>query len=383
MPAPLRAAACPASSGAPVIPVEPPTTSTPADHLCPSGRPARQTRGRRRSSTCSRTVRRRRRCRCRRRATRPARARPGSNSRPGLQRGEASPSRARAPRRPAPRPSCRRRPTGCRPRASGRRAAANARATSAASPSSAPRNPVPNIASIARSARADRALQRGVVDTVGQRELVDADAPRPQPPRRDRAVGAVVALAAHDHDPPAVRAAEHAQRVARDRAPGPFDEHGLRRSRRDRAPIGLAHLRGGDDGLHAGFRLARNRRGRTTGSVSRSTKSIVPEHVVADDRLGLRHLVGDGLVAVAVALEHAARRVARQPLVELHVQQREAGRLVALHLGHEDHRAAVGAAAHDGDLAFGRGAVLAAAQHRVRRRCATGCRARCHRGRRR
>src|SRR5436853_808590 len=35
------------------------------------------------------------------------------------------------------------------------------------------------------------------------------------------------------------------------------------------------------------------------------------EHVVAHDRLDLGHLVGDGLVAIAVAVEHAARRVGR------------------------------------------------------------------------
>src|SRR4051812_282138 len=40
------------------------------------------------------------------------------------------------------------------------------------------------------------------------------------------------------------------------------------------------------------------------------------EHVVAHHRFGFRHLVGDGLVAAAVALEHAPGGVARQPFVE-------------------------------------------------------------------
>ena len=53
------------------------------------------------------------------------------------------------------------------------------------------------------------------------------------------------------------------------------------------------------------------------------------EHVVAHDRLELRDLVGDGFVAIAVALEHAPRGRGREPVVEAHVQQREAGRLVA------------------------------------------------------
>ena len=39
-------------------------------------------------------------------------------------------------------------------------------------------------------------------------------------------------------------------RVHRDRARGPADEHGLGRARRDRAPVGLGHLRGGHDRLH-------------------------------------------------------------------------------------------------------------------------------------
>src|SRR5258708_9827874 len=54
------------------------------------------------------------------------------------------------------------------------------------------------------------------------------------------------------------------------------------------------------------------------------------EHVVAHRRLGFRHLVGNRLVTIAVALEDAAGRAGRQPGLEAHLPQREAAGLVAL-----------------------------------------------------
>ena len=163
-------------------------------------------------------------------------------------------------------------------------------------------------------------------------------------------------------DPAPVGAAEHALRVPGDGPAGPLDEHGFRRAGRDRVPVGRCHLGRRQHEPHLLLPVV----GQPNDGLGEQLDQTDPtEHVVAHDRLDLRHLVGDGLVAIAVALEHPAGGVGAEPIEEPHVEQRDAGRLRALHLGHEDQRAVVGAAAPDGDLALARDAVLGTAQHRV------------------
>ena len=140
-------------------------------------------RGRRRSATAiARACRHR--CRCRRRA----RARTGAarfEQQSRLQRGEAD--RRVGVHRVAARlrPSRRRLPTGCRLRASGTAAARTAAATIAAGPSSAPRNPVPYIASTNRSARASARSNAPRSNASSSANDVDPDASPPQHAGRD------------------------------------------------------------------------------------------------------------------------------------------------------------------------------------------------------
>ena len=123
-------------------------------------------------------------------------------------------------------------------------------AIQAAGSESAPRKPVPNIASTNKSRALQRAHELVAVELVGDREHVDPDTAPAQPVGRVPPVGTVVALARGDDDAPPVGSAEHPHRVHRDRARRPADEHRLGRARRDRAPVGLGHLRGGHDRLH-------------------------------------------------------------------------------------------------------------------------------------
>jgi hypothetical protein len=94
------------------------------------------------------------------------------------------------------------------------------------------------------------ALAQLAVDAAVEGEHVDAHSPAAQRTGRDVAVAAVVALPAHGNDPPAVRAAHLAPHGPRHGAPGPLHEHLDGRSRRDRAPVGLAHLGGCQHRLH-------------------------------------------------------------------------------------------------------------------------------------
>ena len=98
---------------------------------------------------------------------------------------------------------------------------------------------------------AEHAAELGDVEAVLERALVDANAARPQHPPGHAPVGAVVALARHDRDAATVRAAEHAQRVVRNRAAGPLDEHFFGRALLDRVPIGSRHLRRRQHDPHA------------------------------------------------------------------------------------------------------------------------------------
>ena len=59
--------------------------------------------------------------------------------------------------------------------------------------------------------------------------------------------------------------------------------------------------------------------------------------------LGLRHPVDQTCIAVVVPLEHRPHHVGREPLVQTHVQQGDAGADAGLHLGHEDDRALISA----------------------------------------
>ena len=101
----------------------------------------------------------------------------------------------------------------------------------------------------------ERAVEHRRVEGVVEREHVDPDAMPPQHPGRDDPVGTVVPLAAHDDDPPAVRAAEQGARRGRDRAPGPVDEDRFGGAAGDGAAIGVGHLarrENGEHDLHSG-----------------------------------------------------------------------------------------------------------------------------------
>ena len=181
MPAPARAPACAAISGAPVMPFEPPNTSRPDDHLCADA----SRRGRRRSST-SGTNRLTRAeldadvddgARARRG---PARVRTASRA-CGATNVMVSSASTAAPRDLAGRAVDARRDVDReRPRAP---LAAPSPQSTRPHPSSAPRKPVPNIASTNRSARASARSNSAAVDPVGDREHVDPDAA----PRSSRA----------------------------------------------------------------------------------------------------------------------------------------------------------------------------------------------------
>ena len=140
-------------------------------------------------------------CRCRRPRTRPAHERPGSNSSPGLYAAKQIVSVARTAG-PATAPVVPFTPDGMSTASTGtRRRRPSTRATAAAGPSSAPRKPVPYIASITRSARPNARVSSRVAEAGLERQLVDADAEAAQPPRRDVSVGAVVALAGRRRRP--------------------------------------------------------------------------------------------------------------------------------------------------------------------------------------
>ena len=175
---------------------------------CAAGQPRRARR--RRSTSAGVGRRRRRRCRCRRRTTSPGvraaglehagracaprsvTVRVGAHRRPDGRAGEAVDARRDVDRRPSVRAS--------------RRAAS---ATHAASPSSAPRNPVPYIASTTTSARASARVERARGRSPPRARTTSTRTPqRREHARRDQTVAAVVALAADQHDPAPVGAAE-------------------------------------------------------------------------------------------------------------------------------------------------------------------------------
>ena len=169
-------------------------------------------------------------------STRPACVRPGSNSSPGLYAAKQIVSVAHARPRPRPHRSRRSTPDGM-----------STASTGTPTPSSVlrrpprprrrarPRNPVPYIASITRSARASTrrssASSKPSSSAARRRRRRGARST----PRRDATVGAVVALAGDDRDPAAVRAAEHARGMPGDGSAGPLDEHRLGRAARSRA----------------------------------------------------------------------------------------------------------------------------------------------------
>ena len=116
-------------------------------------RPRRGAAGRGRRPRRPRSRARRHRCRCRRRARVPRRVRPGSKSRPGFSAAKQTVSSActASPRTSPVAPST---PDGMSTASVGTAAAPRRPRPSPAAPSSAPRKPVPNIASTNRSARA-------------------------------------------------------------------------------------------------------------------------------------------------------------------------------------------------------------------------------------
>ena len=110
---------------------------------------------------------------------------------------------------------------------------------------------MPYIASTATSACA-RAACEALADRspAASSNTRRPHAPAPRAPRGDQAVAAVVALAADQHDPAPVGTADEPPHLPRHRASRPVHEHLDRGARGDRAPIGVAHGVGRQDGFH-------------------------------------------------------------------------------------------------------------------------------------
>ena len=174
--------------GAPVIPPDPPTTSTPDCHLCASGARVGQASrdvdglGARQRGAASR-----RRCRCRRSSTSPACVRAGLEQQARLQRRERHRVRRRAPRGPSTAPVSPSTPDGMSTATHGPSTARQRARRHAASPSSAPRKPVPYIASTTRVGAQQRPFAELAVDAAVELEHVDAHAPRAAAPAPRRA----------------------------------------------------------------------------------------------------------------------------------------------------------------------------------------------------
>ncbi len=240
--------------------------------------------------------------------TRPACVRPGSKSRPGLSAAKhiVSSARTASPRTSPVVPST---PDGM------------STASVAMPPAAISRRDHRRVAferapEPGAEHRVDREI--GAAECPPQRCLVEpassinSSTPTPQPaqpPRRDHAVGAVVALAAHDDDPAPVRTPS--MRRAAGRPPRHPPAPRVHRSgvpaeivRRSASAISSGVRRRAS--TRRGFTLFQDRRGeRPARSAARQVDP--PEHVVAHDGLDLRDLVGDGLVPIAVPLEHAPR----------------------------------------------------------------------------
>ena len=101
------------------------------------------------------------------------------------------------------------------------------------------------------------------------------------------------------------------------------------------------------------------------GSQRRSTHGLLGQQVLTEHVLGLGDRVAERLEAAPVALEHAAHRGRRQPVVQPEVEQREPGRRAVLGLGDDEHGSTVAGADRDHQLLLARHQVLGAAQPRV------------------
>ena len=105
------------------------------------------------------------------------------------------------------------------------------------------------MASTARSARPRARSKRGR-SIAGEVEAVDPGPPAGQPPAGDPAVGAVVALAADDHDPAAVGPPEEAPGAPGDGSAGPVDERRFADPAGDGGGIPGGHLGRCEDWEH-------------------------------------------------------------------------------------------------------------------------------------
>jgi hypothetical protein len=76
-----------------------------------------------------------------------------------------------------------------------------------------------------------------------------------QMPRGDEAITAIIARSSDDRDLAAGRAARHDR--PRHGGAGILHQHSARRSRRDRQPVGLAHVVIGEKFQHAGGNLSK------------------------------------------------------------------------------------------------------------------------------
>jgi hypothetical protein len=114
-----------------------------------------------------------------------------------------------------------------------------------ASPSTSRASPAPKTASTTQSAP-ERSTPAAGETFAAKRSAASAASPR-SAPRRPRMPRSTAYLAgAAQNDDPAARPRE-ARRFVRDRPPGRLHQRDPRRPARDRHPVGLAHLGGGQE----------------------------------------------------------------------------------------------------------------------------------------
>ena len=303
IPAPARIAAWLTKSGAPVMPPDPPTTSSGARHLfVSSGRALASSAVRvsASSSTCSLGVPTSMPMSAT--ATAPACVCPGSKSTPGFRAAKVTVATA-CTAMPSVAPVWPSTPDGMSTATVS--CAALAAAMSAATPSRRPLNPVPYIASDEHVGPGECPADRGGRGRRGELDDVDACPPPGEDRGGDQPVAAVVALAAHDRGAPTVEPVELAPDLPGDGSPGTVHERRLGRPGRDRASVGLGHLGRGEHRLHDS---AHGDRDRQRGGVRVGQREVPRDDAVLVGQVGGPAVQRDprGAAALADDLDVAA-----------------------------------------------------------------------------
>ena len=203
------------------------------------------------------------------------------------------------------------------------------RAAASAAPSRRPRKPVPYIASMTSADRASARSALGVAEAGLEQELVDPDARLPETPRRDRPSAPLLPFPAttvtrRPYAPPSTPSAWRATaRPARSTSTdsGVPVAIACRSAAAISAGVSTGCISPSAAAPELSAPLLLPVVGQSNHGLGEELDQTDPaEHVVAHDGLDLGHLVGDGLVAIAVALEHPARGIGREPIEEPHVQ---------------------------------------------------------------